>query len=260
MGEVTRRHRADLNPHSGSNSPPPLVERRGEGITVRTVTSQGVQPSIDIAWEIDSSYRGYKLLGFRSTSGFSSSTQPKDLAQHGQKILEEDADGSRLEQLAEGTYFYTLMLFSDGLVFNSVCKPVRFSETIHSAKTVIGRVEDELRLRQLEDEIKMREDMSELARNELVMKLHRSRKAIEELTKPKIETDPLEAAIRAKIDPKLREAFARARSRVEMNFEREKLKEKVKRYPGWKKLPRELQDKIMKDIDDDLDPDEMSWT
>ena len=261
MADVVRRVSSTLT--HGSTDGPDIapIERRGEGLVLHTTTTRGVQPSIQLAWEVESWYwhNGYRLLGFRSTSSFSSDSKPKKLAEHGQKFLEESSDGSREDYLAEGTYYFTFLLCAQGYFKNNVCEPVRFSETIPSASTVIARVENELRILQLQDEVEMREEKSELARNELKMKLQRSRKALADVTTPQIEADPLEAAVRKQVEPIIRAALVKAHTRVQMAIELASLPKKLQAMPGWKNLSKKQRDQILKDVASDLDGDEGAW-
>src|SRR5205807_2341321 len=105
-------------------------------------------PRILLAWNVRWKYwsNGYKLLGFRSTTGFASHERPEDLSAHGQMFLEETADGSVEQSLPEGTYYYTFILHREGIFRWSrvLSDPLRFSEVIPSARTAIGRIEDQI--------------------------------------------------------------------------------------------------------------------
>src|SRR4051812_31044752 len=91
---------------------PPVV-RRKDGLSVTSQRSLGVSPSVLLTWSVDYRYwnKGYRVLGFRSTTGFAPEEYPKELSAHGHMILDEVRDGSLEERLPEGAYFYTFVLY-----------------------------------------------------------------------------------------------------------------------------------------------------
>ena len=256
MSNVVRRVAQEMD--DGDFLPP--IDRQGEGLVVRTQKCLGAQPHLLIEWEADENWwdQGYKLLGFRNGDGFAKDIKPKDLSAHGQLILEETSNGSRRECLPEGTYYYTFLLRKHHWFMPSFTEPVRFSETIPSAKTAISRIEDQMKVVALRDELELRPSLSEIARNETEIKLLRSREALARAKAPKPDDSP-EANVRREVEPLVQKAMEHAYTRVELVTAREALLKKIKKHAGFKSLTREQQEQLIDEIAEALDADETGF-
>jgi hypothetical protein len=236
--------------------------RRSEGLTVTSETTLGFDPRIALSWSVEPWYwgEGYRLLGFHSTSEFSRDQPAKDLSAHGQMFLEETADGSMEEQLAEGTHYYTFLLHKKGLIFEAMSSPVRFSALIPSAKTGIGRVEDTLRVQQLKEDVALHGIKSEIVRNEAELALRRSKKklAASREQESKKETS-LEEEVRRSVEPDVRQVLKKALKRIELMKVRGQVKEQLRNTPEWKNLSPDEQQQLLNSVTDDLDPNEASF-
>jgi hypothetical protein len=258
MSQIVRRVQEPLAHQNDFQTP---IERKGEKLTIRTQKCLGVQPHLLIEWEVPYHHwsEGFKLLGFRSNSGFASDTKPKDLSAHGQLILEETANGSRQECLPEGTYYYTFLLRKKCMFHSDFTIPVRFSETIPSAKTAIGRIEDQMRLTALQEELELRPMTSEVVRNEAEIKLLRSREALAKIKAPIVHDDSLETSVRRDVGQRVNKALRKAHTILEMRLQEVELLKQLKKDLRWRNLSRQQQDQILKDIAEALDSDEANF-
>jgi hypothetical protein len=256
MGHIVKRvDNAALNPAGNMDVRPP-IERKGEALDIRSQVFLGAQPYLLISWKVSQSFwsKGFTLLGFRNTSGFAKTRRPKDLSEHGQLILEETADGCREESLPEGTYYYTFFLRKHHWFAPSMSEPVRFSETIPSAKTAIGRYRDGIELLELQEELELRPSLSEIKRNEMQIKLLRSRETLARIPRP---GDPLEVTVRRELEEVIRGAMKNAYTHVELASEREALLKNVRKHAGFRSLKPEQQEDLLNEIRDALDPSEI---
>jgi hypothetical protein len=236
----------------------PAVMHRKGGLSVSGQRTLGIDPRVLLTWSAEYRYwaDGYRLMGFRSSSGFAPDQHPEDLSAHGQMILEEIADGSLEERLPEGTYFYTFVLYKRtflGMWENMTV--VRFSETVPSAKTAIGRIEDQLRLQQLKEDHELHGIKSQIAKNEAIVALHRSNQKLAALTEPKRE-DSLEEDVRREVEHIVRQKLKKAMTRVELLAALRDVEKKLKRNPAWKNLDPNQRDRLLAEIVADLDADE----
>lgn len=236
----------------------PAVMHRKEGLSVTGQRTLGIDPRVLLTWSVEYRYwaDGYRLMGFRSTSGFAPDQHPEEMSAHGQMILEEISDGSLEERLPEGTYFYTFVLYKRTFLgLWEHMSVVRFSETIPSAKTAIGRIEDQLRLQQLKEDHELHGIKSQIAKNEAIVALHRSNQKLAALTEPKRD-DSLEEDVRRDVKRLVREKLRKAMTRVEMLTAFRDVEKKLKRNPIWKKLDEGQRTKILNEVIGDLDADE----
>jgi hypothetical protein len=236
----------------------PAVERRKDGLMVTSQKTLGVDPGVLLTWTVDPRYwgDGYRLLGFRSTTGFAPELHPKELAAHGQMILEETADGSLDEHPPEGTHFYTFVLHKPiwfGL--REAMSVVRFSESIPSARTAIGRIEDQLKLQQLQEDHQLHGVRGQVAANEAAIALHRSQQKLANLLAPKPD-DSLDAEVRREVEAIVRKKMKKAMSRVELLVALQEVQRELKRRPIWKKLSPDQRKKLLEDVVGDLDAEE----
>lgn len=266
MGDIVRRSRADLAGRTGGGDDlQPTQVWRGEGVKVHSTVSLGARPLVHVAWEVEPWYwqRNYRLLGFRSTSGFADVPNPQDLSKHGQRFLEATSDGDQIEFVGEGTHFYTLLLRGPRVFLcgHPVCEAAVFSATIPSARVAIDRFEQKVKLGDLEEEVRTSPLRRRVGRAELIAKALLARKRLAEL-RTSTAADPIEEAVRRAVDAKLQEVLVQAETKVELIAARQKLEKRIKKIPGWRHLSAEQQRKILIDIarvlnpaEVDLDPD-----
>lgn len=236
----------------------PAVERKTEGLTVTSQKTLGANPGVLLMWTVNPRYwiDGYRLLGFRSTTGFAPELYPKDLTAHGQMILEETADGTLDERLPEGTHFYTFVLHRQQLFgWWETMSVVRFSESIPSVRTAIGRIEDRLKLQQLQEDHQLREVRAQIAANEVAIALHRSQQKLAELLAPKPD-DSIEAQVKREVEGVVRKKLKKAMTRVELLVALQDVQRQLKRNPIWKKLDPKQREQLLEDVLKDLDAGE----
>jgi hypothetical protein len=263
MDHIVRRVKdGALSSVSGDDALAEPVTRRDHELSVTSQRILGVQPRVLLAWSASAEcWRdGYKLLVFRSPTGFAPDRDTRVLSEHGPLILEETADGDLEEHLPEGTHFYTFILHRRKFLGlgESFCV-VRFSETIPSAKTAVGRIEDQVKLARMKSRHEADLILDQVAHNEAMLKLHHSNRQLKGVTEPKPELDPLEEAVRREVEPIVRQALVRARKRVEMAVQLAKLTKELKGYPGWKALKPSQRHRVLADIAADLDADEATF-
>jgi hypothetical protein len=266
MGSIVRRAESSLAQSGGSNGGiqqrdeyRPAVSRRGDGFSVTSQVNLGINPRVLLAWNVRPDWfaQGYKLLGFRSTTGFAPTDRPEDLTAHGQMFLEEAANGSVEQALPEGTYYYTFLLFRMGFFkFKRwLSDPLRFSETISSAKTAIGRIEDHIKLEQLGEQHELNVVKNQVARNEAIIALHRSNQDLAAITKPPAD-DSLEEEVRREVESIVKKKLKKTMTKVELLGAMEDVKKRLKRIPGWRKLDKAKRDEFLQEIVADLDDEE----
>jgi hypothetical protein len=262
MDHIVRRTTHDLAAGSDEVEFSPAVVRTDDELSVGCRKSLGVQPKVLLTWTVPYELwrEKFKLLVFSSTTGFAPDPETHVLSEHGHLILEERADGSLEELLPEGTHFYTFLLHRRRWfrLRESWCM-VRFSETIPSAKTAVGRIEDQVKLARMRARHEADLILDQVAHNEALLKLHHSNRQLKGVTEPKPELDPLEEAVRREVEPIVRSALVRARKRVEMAVQQAKLTKELKGYPGWKALKPSQRDRVLADIAADLDADEATF-
>lgn len=240
------------------NESPPAVTRQKQGLSVTSQKTLGMNPRILLTWSAEYHHwaDGFRLMGFRSASGFAPDQHPENLSAHGQMILEETADGTLEERLPEGTHFYTFVLYKRTYFgLREKMNIVRFSETIPSARTAIGRSEDHLKLQQLREDHDLHGIKSQIARNEAMLALHRSNQKLAGLMEPRPEKS-LEEEVRREVESIVRQKLKKAMTRIEMLTALRDVEKRLKRNPSWKKLDPKQQQKLMDDILEDLDADE----
>jgi hypothetical protein len=151
MSQVVKRRRQSLIIDCDGDRQP-IETHRTQSMTVESQLSWGIDPKVSLAWTVEPAFwrRGFKLMVFRSTTGFCPDENPADLNSHGALITEKRHDGTSDERVAEGTYFYTFVLCKrhwHGLTRSTDI--LRFSLNIPSAKVAIGRIQDQRALREL---------------------------------------------------------------------------------------------------------------
>lgn len=218
---------------------PPIPHGDGE-LVVSSQKLLGVRPALGIRWHVAAKIwrQGYRLMVFRNTTGFATEEFPEDLSKHGQMIAQKSADGTLIEHLPEGTYFYTLILqwslrFLKWEFWRQGYKVV-LAETIPSAKVAIGRTEDQAAL------------------IEAQMRLRRVRKQLEQLESPP-EEDTLEARVRRAVGRRLEERLLRVRTQIQLATEWNRLLKELRSDPDWKRLKPAVKKQIREDVERELD-------
>jgi hypothetical protein len=254
MSQIVRRVKETLITDNAAGDSLPERIHPGNGISVRSRLSLGIDPKLRIAWNVDVRYwhEGYTLMVFHSTSSFSPKKYPDDLNLHGQLIIEATHDAERVEHPPEGTHFYTFVLHKPGFLglweTNSL---VRFSETIPTAKIAIGRLEDKRRLEDLLQRHELDEIEYEVQLNDAKIRLHHSRQKLAQLDKPaKAPASRAEALIAEELAgiEAILLAFSAKRQKVE----------ELKQDPRFTKLSKPEQKTVLKEIEDRLDAAEIS--
>jgi len=235
-----------------SDLEPPKTHRSG-GIFVTSQVALGIEPKLVLSWSVQPPYwsNGYVLLVFHSASGFSPEKYPDDLNRHGQLIIETAFDASHELHPAEGTHFYTFVLYKKCFLgLSEKMSILRFSETIPSAKVAIGRIRNKLEL----DEMRRRYELSQIAHeadiNEAEVRRIESRERLTSAQQGKrlgTGTDAIVAEELAAIDATVDALFAK-HTKVE----------ELKRDPRFKKLSRKERKEIRERIEERLDAGEIS--
>jgi hypothetical protein len=236
----------------------PVVKRQDKELTVSSQLRLGMQPAMFASWEVPSwCWRdGFRLMIFRSATGFAPDRRAKDLSTHGQLIREEATDGTFEEHLPEGTHYYTYLLHRKGLLFEHMCI-VRFSETVPSAKVAIGRMKDVMELQRLSRQHERWPLEDEIESNDLLIRHHRSMRHLENATQAaRPAEDSLEAKVRRQVEQKVATRLVRARTRVEFWKALEAERRRLRSDPDWRRLSRQQRDRILEEIANDLDADE----
>lgn len=151
MSELKRRLRPSLVIDTEEDQQP-TESHQSEFLTVRSNLLLGVQPKLHLEWEAQADLwkQGFKLMVFRNSTGFCPDENPEDVARHGTLIIEKRHNGFADERLAEGTYFYTFVLFKTDLFrITQTTHVVRFSVVVPSAKVALERIRDRAQLREL---------------------------------------------------------------------------------------------------------------
>lgn len=261
MSHIVRRADGNQRPASidlGEYDLP--VTRQDHELSVTTSKSLEVQPRIKFEWNAPYELwnKGCKLYIFHNTVGFAPNRDTLELSDHGHLIFEETANGMREELVGEGTHFYTLILYKPVFVFFESRCVVRFSETIPSAKVAIGRMEDLMKLKQLTSQ-HYREDLNyQVAENDAATKLFQSQQKMQRLLQQRPD-DGIEFEIRKRVEPIVRQALIKARTKIEVAMQWDRIRSTLKKDEGWKSLKREKREQILQEIAADLDSDEAEF-
>jgi len=211
-----------------------------------------IEPALNLTWCVTPSYwkKGFTLMIFWTTSGFSPEKYPDDLNRHGQLIVETAKDDSYQTRPEEGTHYFTFLLHKSGFLgLSEKIALVRFSETVPSAKVGIGRIKDKIELQSMLRRHELDDIEHEAKLNEAELRLIRSRKNLEDadgLRKASGGDEIINREIGA-IDAILETYVAK----------REKLKS-LKRDPRFKKLTPTERKAVIDTIEERLDAAEIS--
>ncbi len=179
MGNIVRRVR-----HHDSGGDEISTVHTGEHLTVVSHLRLGIYPGVRLEWTIERTKqtRGATLIAFRSTTGFCPIDDPDELGLHGQMFLKTTEDGQREDHLPEGVHFYTFILRRPGIFREKRSDPVCFTETIPSAKVAIGRMHDQLALKQLMSDLALASDRHDISQAEVELKLRAAKQRLKELS------------------------------------------------------------------------------
>jgi hypothetical protein len=265
MGSSVQRVEADIkkpaSPIQSDDEYLAETKRSKEGLSVTSQKCLGVDPRILVTWDVEDHLwkAGFRLLGFRSSDGFAPDEHTETLSEHGQMILDEVANGNLVERLAEGTYFYTFVLrlrkYFGCFEWLTV---VRFSETIPSARTAIGRIEDQRKLQQLQEDCTLHDVKSEIARKRASVELHKVNKELADFETPKRE-DSMDAQVKRDVEKLVRKVLTKAMTRIEIAMAVLDVKKRLKDNPGWKQLKKAEQEQLLADVITDMDADEKGF-
>ncbi len=231
----------------------PVRTHHGDGIFVESQLSLGVEPTLHLAWAIVPSYwrKGFTLLVFRSSNGFSPEKHPEDLNRHGQLVIETTCDGRHTERPEEGSHYFTFLLQRRcffGLVENIAM--VRFSECVPSAKVGLGRIRDQIDLQAMLQKHEIDGIEHEARLNEAQLRLIQSRRRIKEAVEPSVPIKNRNDVIAHESEAVdvIMEAFVARREKLQA----------IRRDPKFKKLKPAERQAIIDAIEERLDPAEIT--
>jgi hypothetical protein len=254
MNHIVLRSQPEIAPKETDTVLPARIHRGGS-ILVSSQLTVGVEPRLQFSWTVIPRYwlRGFSLLVFRSATGFSPEKYPDDLNKHGQLIVETRHDGSHDECPAEGTHYFTLLVHKKILLgLSEKMSILRFSETVPSAKVAIGRIRDQIELREMLEEHEIGKIEYEAKLDEARIRRIRSRRSLEEIENPaprktRNEDDGLIAEELKNIDAMVEAMFAK----------RQKVSE-LKKDERFRKLSRQERQAVLERIAERLDAAEIS--
>jgi hypothetical protein len=254
MNPIVRRVEQNPAPRNETHQLPARTHR-ASGVFVESQLSLGIEPKLRICWAVLPRYwdKGFKLLVFRSATGFCPETYPDDLNQHGQLIIETNRDASHEECPAEGTHYFTFVLYKRVLLgLSEKMSIVRFSETVPSAKVALGRLKDQIDLRDMlqKREVGEIEHETKLAEAEL-RRIH-SRRNLEEAQNPAPRKNQSNA------DALINDEISNIEAMVDAVFAKRQKIADLKKDPRFKKLSRQERETILAKLEERLDAGEIS--
>jgi len=231
---------------------PPREHQSGPIIAISQI-SIGIEPRLSFSWQISSwAWRSrFKLLVFRSTTGFCPEPYPDDLKKHGQLFIETIHDGSHEEVPHEGTHFFSLVLYKRGWFgLWATVSILRFSETVPSAKVGIARIKDQAELHDMvqRDEIGGIEFDAKL--NEAKIRTIRSQRSLQELENPAPQKTPKDS------EPMNAEEMQDVDAMIEAMFAKRKKLAELRKDERFSDLSPEERDAAFEWIAERLDPAE----
>ena len=254
MNQIVRRPANTPLLAQGEETLPARSHRSGP-ITVTSQLTIGIEPRLRFSWSVSREHwqEGYTLLIFRSYSGFSHEKYPRDLSKHGQLVIETTEDGSHDEVATEGQHFITCLLHKKSLF--GLCEHmsvVRFSETVPSAKVAVGRIKDQIELRELLVKHEVMELEHEAKVNEAELRRRRSNQELhdsgnQEKRKPSSRGGSLVEDELAGIDAMVEALIAKRNKIAELLGD-----------ARFRKLSKREQRAVLKRVSERLDPSEIS--
>lgn len=234
----------------------PARLHRIDELTIESQLSIGIEPRLSMVWRVSPQYWNarYSLLVFESTTGFSPELYPRDLTKHGSLIV-ETRDDSYLQQVpAEGTHYYTFVLYKKAFLglFERM-NVLRFSETVPSAKVVIGRVKDKVELKGMLRQEEVGEIEHEAKLDEAKIRRIHSKRNLEQMDSPPKPNVP-PAVKKSAVGKKMDEIDAV----VEAAFAARAKWKDIKNDPRLKNLSRKERKALLTRIMEDLDLGEIS--
>lgn len=254
MSHIVRR--VQQTPAIGSAEGTIHVHRAG-GMLVESNVIVDIQPGIKLSWCIEPPLwtAGFTLMVFRNTSGFHTDNFTTHLPMHGQLIIEADHDGVHEEHPAEGTYYYTFVLYRKmflGLVERQ--QVLRFSETVPSAKVGIGRIKDKIEL----EELLQRHELGQINHatnvNEAEIRRIRSTDQLEKARNPPQIKDKRSVSE----NPLIADELSVIDAIVEAAIVKQKKLNELKDDPRFSALPPTVRKRVRQKIKRRLDSGEMS--
>lgn len=257
MGQIVRRV-DEPSVLAGEHPPQSHQSYEGDGFSVSSKLILAYRPELHLNWTVENEQvrDGTALLVFHSTVSFSSDVDPDDLNKHGNLIIETQQNGNRVLYPEEGTHYFTLLFRNKkgllGRFFEKRSQPIRFSESIPSARVMIGRVRDSNELAVEANRRELLPVSFETEHNEAEVRRINSRKKLDAARREPEVQKPQSAArleiVKEKeyIDGYLETIFARKQTLDELELD-----------PRFKELDKGLQDYLRNYIKSRLDPNEM---
>jgi hypothetical protein len=254
MSHIVRRTDQTPVTRDGGNALP-TRRHQAAGIFIESQLTLDVEPRLHIAWAVIPRYwsKGYTLMVFRSTTGFSPEKYPEDLNKHGQLIIETNRDAFHDECPEEGTHYFTFVLHKKVLLgLTEKISILRFSETVPSAKVAIGRIKDQIDLQSMLQRHELDQIEHQANIFDANLRLIHSRRKHEETTNP---PQPKKAA---RNDNPITEEIAAVDVMLEAFVAKRQKLEALKRDPKFKNLSRKEQKAVIDTIEQRLDAAELS--
>ena len=234
----------------------PLRSYKEEGIVVGSQLTLDIEPRLSLAWRVEPRYwnDGFTLMVFHSITGFCPDKYTVDLNQHGQLIIETKQDDCVTHVPEEGTHFFTFLLHKKRFFRwnEKMSVPLRFSETVPSAKVALGRTKDLTDLKEMLRRNEVGEIEHEANLNEQTLRCLRSRRKLEEFKNPPATT-PEDGT-----DPSIREDLGDIDAIVEGFLAKKRKLSELKMSAEFQSLGRSERQTVIKRIKERFDPAEIS--
>jgi len=224
-------------------------------IVATSQLSVDIEPRLRLSWQVLGRAwgSGFKLLIFRSSTGFSAESQPDDLNKHGQLFIETIHGGSHCEVPHEGTHFFSLVLNRTGLFGLWETQSIlRFSETVPSAKVAIARIRDQIELHDMVQRHALGKIEFPAKLNEAKIRSLRSQRSLQEIEHP----EPRKTQNSAEI--LLEEDLQYINAMIEAIFAKRKKISELENDERFRKLSPEERAEILERIAERLDAAEFS--
>jgi len=253
VNQIVRRVN-DNQALAGESERQPTQIRRVKEMLVSSTRSLGIDPKVHLTWNVLPWYwdKRFRLLVFRSTTGFCPEENPEDLNRHGQLIIQTTHNGEHLEQPGEGAFYYTFVLHKPGWLREKMSL-ARLAETIPSAKVPVGRIKDRIDLQEMLQRSELAAIEHQAKLNEATLRLARS---IEKVKGNSSQTQ----SERDKSKPRdiLDERLQTADALIALYAAKRKKLEALENDPTFRALDPKEQQKVRDKIDQLLDPGEIS--
>jgi hypothetical protein len=253
VNQIVRRVN-DNHALAGESERQPTQIRRVKEMIVSSTRSLGIDPKVHLTWNVLPWYwnKRFRLLVFRSNTGFCPEENPEDLNRHGHLIIQTTHDGEHLEQPGEGTFYYTFLLHKPGWLREKM-SIARLAETIPSAKVAIGRIRDRVEFQELMQGSELGAIEHQAKLNEATVRLARSIEKVKGISS-QMQSEKNQSKPRDILDERLQAADAL----ISLYAAKRKKLEALENDPTFRALDPKEQQKVRDKIDQLLDPGEIS--